>query len=136
MKVLQLDVTTNASGAGTATGQVGSVVPQSNVPYGGYVNVAHASHLYAVEWNPGTLGTATAFAIRALSARGAGTVTMLSVTGGTVPSVYYPRTPEHDYGGTALSTYAMHHVEGTVQLVVTTGGSVLTGTASLWFVDL
>lgn len=133
MKLVELSVTTNAGGAGTATGNVGTV-SLSRPAYGAYTNVPHASLLYAVEWKPGTLSGTVDYSLYAFPRNG-GTVTLLSRTDGSVPATYLPRTPEHDNAGTALSTYGMHFVEGTVQLVVSQGGSVGTGSAYLWLMD-
>lgn len=128
MRIVELPMTTNAGGAGT----VAVDIAESK----GFPSVASGALLYAVEWDANTIsgGTAVLSTIGGLNGS-AWPVLTLGTAAIVADGWFYPRTFEHNNAGSVLTTYTMPVVIGTLQLVVTGGGSVKSGGAWAYLMD-
>lgn len=126
MRIVPLPVTTVAGGSGTVT----AAIADSK----GFPSVAGGALLYAVEWDANTItgGTAVLSTIGGLNGSAFPVLTFSSLT---ADAWHYPRVAERDNGGTALTSHTIPVVIGTLQLVVTGGGSVKSGGAWAYLMD-
>jgi hypothetical protein len=122
MITIQLSVTTNAGGVGSA----------SDV-----LDAGKAYLLHAVEWIDGTLVDGVD-AVLSCTARAMGQAdkTLLTLTDANIDKCYFPRELEHSNVGAALTTYSLPVVDGTLQLAVTAGGNAMTGGCVCYLVEV
>ena len=91
--------------------------------------------LYAVQWDDGDLADGVD-AVLSLTALGTGAdVTVLTLTDANVDKWYYPRTLEHDETGADLSTRTFYVIDGSLKVVVSSGGDTKTGTILVRYFD-
>jgi len=122
MITIQLSVTTNAGGVGSASD---------------ILDAGKAYLLHAVEWIDGTLVDGVD-AVLSCSARPLGMAdkVLLTLTDANIDKTYYPRELEHSNVGVALTTYALMLVDGTLSLAVTAGGNAMTGGCVCYLIEL
>lgn len=114
MRVEWLQVTTDENGDGAAT----KALP------------AGASYLlHAVEWIDGDLVDGVDAVLKCVSRAYGPDLTMLTLTNANADNVYFPRELEDDNVGAALTTYTLPVVDGTLQLVIASGGDTKSGGA-------
>lgn len=122
MITIQLSVTTNAGGVGSASD---------------ILDAGQAYLLHAVEWIDGTLVDGVD-AVLSCIARPLGMAdkVLLTLTDANIDKTYYPRELEHSNVGVALTTYSPMVVDGTLSLAVTAGGNVMTGGCICYLVEV
>jgi hypothetical protein len=91
--------------------------------------------LVAVEWIDGDLADGVDAVLSATVRPSAVDQTLLTLTDANSDAMYYPRTLEHDNTGAALTTYTLAIIEGTLQLVISSGGATKTGGCIVYYTD-
>ncbi len=121
IRVYPTVLTTDASGDGTATVSLLGAAQQL---------------AYAVEWIDGSLADGVD-AVFSYTGNASGVdVTFLTLTNANDDKWYYVREAEDDVTGTELTTYTLPLVQGTLQCIVSSGGSVKVGSAYIYTVTV
>ena len=118
MDSIKLDITTDASGAGTATHH--------------FIN---PKVLYAIEWFNGTLSGTVDATFSAVNTPSGVDTTLFTLTDGSADAFYYPRIAAVDGTVGALSAWCEPVIDGSLRVVVAQGGSVNTGGAICYIRD-
>lgn len=120
MYQVEFEITTNSSGAYTS-----SLVtaPQSDVSRHGCGPLL----LYAVEWIDGDLEDGVDATLSMTDTLSGVDKTLLTLTDADNDAWYYPQALVHDNTGVATVYYAPQVVEGTLKLVVASGGNTKSG---------
>ncbi len=118
MKPIALTVTTNASGAGSVT-----------------VNVGYHALLFGVEWGLGTFDAGVDAVLKNDNTLNGTDETILTLTDANTSRKYYPRILEQDLAGADLTTRTLPLVGGDVTLTIASGGNVKTGTLWLYLLE-
>lgn len=122
MEVIALMVTTNASGAGTVTA-------------GRSVRHDTARALSAVEWVDGTFADGVDAVLSTVDTLSGVDKTLLTLTNANNDAWYLPRVAACDGTVGALVHYELPIVNGDLRLVVSSGGSVVTGGAYVYLTE-
>lgn len=91
--------------------------------------------LYAVEWVDGTLADGVDAVLSITDTLSGVDKTLLTLTDANNDAWYYPRVLESDNAGVATTFYSMQVVEGTLKLVVSSGGNVATGACIVYLLE-
>lgn len=116
MDWIKLDVTTDASGDGTATATVRS-----------------CAKLYAVEWVKDGFDDGVDATLSVTSANSGNSVDLLTLTNANSSAYYYPRAAAHDEAGAGATfdgtneIYVCPVVVGTLTLTIAEGGNAKSG---------
>jgi hypothetical protein len=121
MNDVVLSVTTNGSGAGSAT------TPSPASPSG---------VVYAIDYLPGTIATGATITVTD-ETQGASFTLLSKANAGTTNTRYYPRVLQHlNTDGSALTTHTLMAVAGKLKFTVASGGDTLTGKVIIHFMEL
>jgi hypothetical protein len=92
--------------------------------------------LVAVGWIDGDLtdGVDAVLSVSRAPAPAADT-TLLTLSNANADAFYYPRVVENDVSGVALATTTLMMIEGTLKLVIASGGSTHTGGCIVYYTD-
>lgn len=109
---------TNTSGAATITAASGVM-----------------GFLEAVEWVDGTLDNNNTAVLSVTNTESEADLTLLTLAAGEgdADKWYFPRILEHDNGATALLTYTKQIINGTLKLVIASGGNTKTGGCIVYY---
>lgn len=117
LRSMKLTGTTNTSGALTVLG--------TRAVFG---------WLYAVEWIDGTFDDGVDAVISCVDTPSGEANTLLTLTDANNDAWYYPRATEHSQTGTSSGGSTFPLVNGTLKLVVSSGGNTKTGGCVVyWF---
>jgi len=120
MKDIILSVTTNGSGAGTAT-----------------ATDSVQGWLVAFDYIPGTIDTGAPITITDETNDGASITQYVKASAGTSNVRKYPRVAEQlSSDGSDLGTYTFPLFVGNPKLAVASGGATATGSVKLYFLEL
>ncbi len=118
LKSVRLTGTTNASGALTV------LAPHSILGW-----------LFAVQWIDGTLADGVDAVLSVTRTPSEVDKTLLTLTNANDDAWYHPRVLECDAAGASIGTYTPMIIEGTLKLVVSSGGDTLTGGCIVYYTD-
>ncbi len=122
----QINIVTDSGGGFTST-----VANSPQVALG-----PHAPFLlYSVQWIDGTLDDGVDAVLSITPPNGASR-TLATLTNANDDEWYRPWGIVHDNTGTATTFYTPQVVEGTLKLVVTSGGNVKSGTCICYLVEM
>ena len=117
LQFAKIDFTTSAGGAATVT---------FSLPDGPFF-------LYRVSWVVGTCDAGVDVVLTAINTASGVNQTLLNLTDANSNAVYYPRVAEHNTTGVAGSGTAIPLFTGDLQLAVTSGGNVKTGSCLVYY---
>lgn len=125
---IRINVTVNASGAGSAT------IPFENLPCQdrGIMPLL----VYAVEWIDGTFADGVDAVLSAEDTPSGVAKTLLTLTNANADAWYHPRVLEQDNTGTNTTFYCMPVLHGDLKLSVTSGGNATTGGCIVYLLEV
>lgn len=91
--------------------------------------------LYAVEWIDGDLADGVDAVLSVTNTPSGVDSTLLTLTDANDDDWYYPRDVAHDNVGAELSDRTLFVLSGTLQLVISSGGSEKTGGCIVYFIN-
>lgn len=114
-----LSITTNSGGAATVTHVFPSVTGRL---------------LYRVDWAVGDLATGVDAVLKSVSTLDSVDKTLLTLTNANANAQYHPRVVEQGNTGADLTSTTMPLIDGNLQIAVTSGGNVKSGTCVAWVI--
>jgi hypothetical protein len=92
--------------------------------------------LVAVQWIDGDLTDGVDAVLSVVNPPSPGAdKTLLTLTNANADAWYHPRVAECDAAGVALANYTLMIIEGTLKLVIASGGSTHTGGCIVYYTD-
>jgi hypothetical protein len=109
----------------TGTGGTAAVAAKSSI----------LGWLVAVQWIDGDLADGVDAVLSSVYTPSGVDQTLLTLTDANSDAWYYPRTLEHGATGSALATYTLPVIEGTLSLAISSGGDTKTGGCIVYYTD-
>lgn len=129
IRQVKFDITTSSGGAYTSSV---TTAPQSEVSKWKEGPVL----LYAVEWIVNELDAGVDATLSMTDTISGTDKTLLTLTNADANAWYYPRIVENDNTGAATAFYTLQVVEGTLKLVIASGGNVQRGTCIVYLLEV